>query len=322
MPQLIPVIGAVFTGTGFFGAGGAIATGLASFGLGPTMGGVIAGALGGALVGAAIGGLTSLVTGGDIGKGLLYGAVGGAVTGGIGGYFDAQSFAALSSSQDAVLNTPVTSPQGWESALGKGAEFAGGNTGQVTMSAADAAKTIGAGGKEAGGLLGTLGEEGTGALITGGIGLVGSTLQGMGEQERWEKQMEIQIAEAEKQRQHEMKKLQTQLNAQSSHSGGAAGSDRDWAAELAENRRQFDQELSNRKKEFAQTMDVRKQELYAPMEYEKERKRRAGGALASVSIQRGQYKQAPSIKSQLQQANKYPDAVQQPLPPKQDEAVA
>jgi hypothetical protein len=262
MPQLIPVIGAVFTGTGFFGAGGAIATGLASFGLGPTMGGVIAGALGGALVGAAIGGLTSL------------------------------------------------------------AEFAGGNTGQVTMSAADAAKTIGAGGKEAGGLLGTLGEEGTGALITGGIGLVGSTLQGMGEQERWEKQMEIQIAEAEKQRQHEMKKLQTQLNAQSSHSGGAAGSDRDWAAELAENRRQFDQELSNRKKEFAQTMDVRKQELYAPMEYEKERKRRAGGALASVSIQRGQYKQAPSIKSQLQQANKYPDAVQQPLPPKQDEAVA
>lgn len=308
MPQAIPFIGVMFTGTGLFAAGGAISVGLG----GGLLGGAIAGALGGALVGAAIGGLTSLVTGGDIGKGLLFGAIGGAVTGGISGFMNAGSFAAMGQNAasfggDLATNTLSKSGLVWDSVSGEVV----GNVAKegVKKVAVDASGSI----------LGKIGEEGMGALIEGGIGLVGSTLAGKGAEEKWQKEMEVQIAEAEKNRQHEMEKLKMSLSAKGGAGGGGAGDTRDWAAELAENRRQFDAELAQRKGEFAATMGIRKEELYAPMEYQKERVRNAGSALASVGVQRGAYKEGDTIKSQIQAANQYPDAV---IEVKPEEATA
>lgn len=302
MPQMIPVVGALFTGTGLFASGGAIAATLG----GGLIGGTIAGAIGGALVGAAFGGLTSLVMGGDIGKGILFGAIGGAVTGGIGGFMDAQAFQAAS----------ITSKDGASMLAGSDAAFAQGDFSYSEMAEMNKnmgsqliTKGVGEGTEKVveGGLVGKLGEAGTSALIEGGIGFVGSTMAGMAEEERWQAEMDAQIAEAEKSRQHEMEMLQAKLSADSSSSGSS--SDRDWAAELAENRRQFNAELSQRKEEFAGTMGIRKQELYAPMEYQTEARERAGGALASVSVNRGEYKQSDSINKQVQAATEYPDPV-------------
>jgi hypothetical protein len=163
--------------------------------------------------------------------------------------------------------------------------------------------------KATSGLLSKMSDDVAGGLVEGAFGIGGQLLAGMGEEKKWQAEMDAQIAEAEKQRLLEMMMLKANLAAKSSGGGGSAGSDRDWAAELAENRRQFNEELGQRKAEFASTMDMRKQELYAPMEYQTEARKRAGSALASVGVKRGQYKEAPTVKEQLQNANAYPEPI-------------
>ena len=306
MPFLLPALGAIFSLGGLLGSTGAIATALAGT-VGTGIAGAIGGALMGATIGAAIGGLGALVMGGDIGKGMLFGAIGGAVTGGITGFMDAGAFASMGANEG--VSNAISSSGFTDSAMMSGKTITSSGIVKDTLSAgATEAMKKGASGS----LMSTIGKEGMGAAIEGGIGLIGQTMQGMGAEEKWKAEMQAQQEEAEKQRQFEMKALKMKLAASAGGGGGGSAPDRDWAAELAEQRRQFDVEMNQRRTEFAQSMGIRKEELYAPMEYEKEKVARAGSTLANVKTSRGQYKNAATIKSQLQGANAFPEPVQVP----------
>lgn len=253
-----------------------------------TVGSFTAGLIGGALIGAAVGGIGAAIMGGDIMKGVLFGAVGGAVMGGMQGYFAAGDFGTSGLTDTAIGGGGY----GEYIPTSQGAAYGG-----VPLEATK--KVVEEGSK---GFLGKIGDETMGALVTGGIGLVGDTMQGMGAEEQWKAEAEMRISEAEKDRKLQMDMLNKKLEAGSA-GGGSSGAERDYAAELAENARQFNEELAQRKIEFEKTMGIRKDELYAPMEYEKERKRRAGAALSSVRMERGEYSPSESIFKQVTESN-------------------
>jgi len=301
MPMFIPVIGALFTGGGLFAAGGAIAGGIGTFLGGSAIAGFIgagiAGALGGALVGAAMGGLTSLVTGGDIGKGMLYGAIGGAVTGALGGVLDQAGF--LSGAVDLEQSTSLAnySRDGYTATSTGQAAYAG-------PSFESAAIQKGTEQAVEKGLMAKLSGEAQGALVEGAFKLGGGMLQGVGEQKRFEAQMEIEMAEAQKNREFEMEKLKMQLSANARGGGGGSAPSRDWAAELAEQRRQFNAEMDQRKQEHADLLGVRKEELYAPMEYQdKMVQERSEAVVNAGTIARGGETDFEGVLPQLQAQN-------------------
>ena len=208
----------------------------------------------GALVGAAIGGITALVTGGDIGQGMLYGAIGGAVIGGISGALG--GVGGIGGGPGALATTGTA-----------GAEAA-------SLAAAEAAAGITTGVGGVGGMFAGLGEGVQGALIEGGVGLVGTTISGMAEEARAEELTEAQAAEGVLQREHEMAILQAKLEA--AGGGGGAGDAievakiraRTAAEDRAETRRQFE----------AQRADVTAT------------RKRAAGALAGSRQVRGTFK--------------------------------
>ena len=286
---LASLAGSIFTLGGTIGVGGSI------------IGGALGGALSGALIGATIGGLTSLVMGGDIGKGMLFGAIGGAITGGITGFLETGTFLGATSISEGATTL------GGGSILGSTPAGPGESIAHIGLPEGVAPKIMKEGVTQGttGSITGSVSDKVLGSAVEGAFQVGGQMLQGAGAEEKWRAEMDAQIAEAERNRQHEMKMLKTKLAQGGGKVGGGGGSDRDWAAELAENRRQFDAELAQRAKEFAASMDIRKQELYAPMEHEKERTAFAGSTLAQVMVRRGQNTNpnTPSIMRQISQAN-------------------
>ena len=118
------------------GLGAAITAAAIDIGVGAATAGVIGTVAAGAIVGAGIGTVTSVITGGDIGKGALFGAVGGAVTGGVGSAIGDGASAAAEGAADTANAGADTAAAG-----GDVATTAGTDAGAVT-GAADTTGTV------------------------------------------------------------------------------------------------------------------------------------------------------------------------------------
>ena len=189
----------------------------------PSLAGTLtASVVGGAIVGAAIGGITAAITGGDIGKGLLFGAVGGAVTGAI-------SYGLGSVMESMKLSSQVN----WASGETVGGIPKEALTNQMSITSANAtggvpnlipegAKVVTEAGQAAGksGFLSSLGKS-----LGAGFGqaAIGAGIGGIKDVYLAKKAGELQMSEAEKNRELEREKLRS-AEARASMSGGGGGS--------------------------------------------------------------------------------------------------
>lgn len=223
---------------GLFSAGAGAAAGAAAAG---TLAATMTAALGGALIGAAVGGLTAAVTGGSIGKGVLYGAVGGAVMGGLSGFTGIGSGGA--GGAESMLD--YTTVNSLEDVVASGASSTPGGTGSAWGE-------IGAGVSRGAKALGGVATDSLGGtLIEGGLGMIGSAMEGADAAEEAQDARNWQAEQAELNRQHEqnMSKLNASLRGGSSGGSDALGVARiqqqTAREQLAEQRRQYDTDLSN-----------------------------------------------------------------------------
>lgn len=215
MPAAVPVI-----------------AGISAFATGSLGGAIITGAI----VGAAIGGISAAITGGDIGKGILFGAVGGAVTGAV--TFGLSSVlsstgtgarAAFHSTQAGSGVQGVGGLVGDTSVTALGREAATSSVTQLTGSTAlktGAAAASGGGGGS--GFLSKLGKSLGGgfgqAAVGAGIGAVKDVYMG-------KKAAELQMSEAEKDRElkrEELRSLEKRAGMGRGGGGGGGGGGPDY----------------------------------------------------------------------------------------------
>ena len=266
----------VFLGT----IGSTVSFGLAT-GIGATM-------LGGALVGAAVGGLTSLVTGGDLGKGLLFGALGGAALGGLSFGPALQSFG------------------GGPGALA----MTGSAGGDVASLAAAQAAMAQQGALGAAGIAGTTGLAGGGggiakgmvygSMIEGGFGMAGSMMEGAAAEDRFNQEAALRQSEAAKDR--ALTKQLAEMNAELQKE--LKGEDHTMALEEGRNKR-FKQELAQRLLEHKDLLGLRTAEMNKPWEEAERMRGISGKALSGVNISSagGMKEGTKSIYQQVKEKN-------------------